>query len=123
MVKVVFCVRKRPEMSDEEFHRYWLEEHGPLVRDKAAALGIVRYVQTHKIETPANEAMRASRGAAEPYDGIAEVWWDSVEAMAAATATPEGREAGRALLEDERRFIDLARSALWVAEEHEIVAP
>lgn len=122
MVKVVFCVRKRPEMSDEEFHRYWLEEHGPLVRSKARALGIVRYVQTHKLDTPANEAMRASRGAAEPYDGIAEVWWESVESMAAATATGEGREAGRALLEDERRFIDLVRSALWVAEEHEIVA-
>ena len=33
-----------------------------------------------------------------------------------------GRAAGEALLEDERRFIDLARSPLFVAEEHPIVA-
>ena len=32
ITKLVFCVRKRPELSDEEFQTYWLERHGPLVR-------------------------------------------------------------------------------------------
>jgi hypothetical protein len=35
-------------------------------------------------------------------------------------ATPEGQEAARALLADEREFIDLARSALFLTEEHPI---
>ena len=30
---------------------------------------------------------------------------------------PDAREAGRALLEDERRFIDLSRSPLFFADE------
>jgi uncharacterized protein (TIGR02118 family) len=122
MIKVMFCVRRRPEMSREEFQRYWLEEHGPLVRERAPALGIRRYVQVHTLDSPINEAMRASRGGGEPYDGVAELWWESLAQMIAASSTEEGRKAGRELLEDEKRFIDLGSSALWVAEEHEIVS-
>ena len=122
MVKLTFCIRKLPDMSLAEFQRYWLENHGPLVRERAEVLGIKRYVQVHRWDSPANEAMRASREAAEPYDGVAELWWTSIEAMAAATSSPEGRQAGKELLDDERKFIDLRRSALWVGEEHELVA-
>ena len=32
----------------------------------------------------------------------------------------EGAEAGRALLEDEQKFIDLKQSTLFLTEEHEI---
>ena len=121
MIKLTFCVRKLPHMSLAEFQRYWLENHGPLVRDRAAVLGIKRYVQVHRLDSPVNDAMRASRQAGDPYDGVAELWWDSVEEFAAAAGTPEGRQAGQELLSDERKFIDLRRCALWVGEEHEIV--
>lgn len=121
MIKLTFCARRLPHMSLEEFQRYWKENHGPLVRERAAALAIRRYVQVHRLETPLNEAMRASRDTADPYDGVAELWWDSVEAMVAGTSSEEGRKAGRELLDDERKFIDLRRSALWVGQEHEIV--
>jgi uncharacterized protein (TIGR02118 family) len=122
MVKLTFCVRRLPHISLEEFQRYWLENHGPLVRERAGVLNIKRYVQVHRLDSPANDAMRASRDAADPYDGVAELWWESIEDLAAATATEEGRRAGRELLDDERKFIDLRRSALWVGEEHEVVA-
>ncbi len=121
MVKLTFCVRRLPNMSLVEFQRYWLENHGPLVCERAQVLGIKRYIQVHRLDSPANDAMRASRDAADPYDGVAELWWESIEAMAAATSSPEGRQAGRELLDDERKFIDLQRSALWVGEEHELV--
>lgn len=121
MIKLVFCLRRLPHLSLEEFQRYWLETHGPLVRSHAATLRIKRYVQVHTLDSPVNETLRASRDAAEPYDGVAELWWDGPEDLAAATATPEGQQAAQELLEDERKFIDLARSAIWVAEEHPIV--
>jgi uncharacterized protein (TIGR02118 family) len=122
MIKLVFCVKRLPHLSREEFQRHWRERHAPLVREAAAALGVRRYVQVHTLTSPANEAMRRGRGGPEEYDGVAELWFDSLEALAAGGATPEGRAAGRRLLEDERRFIDLARSPLWIAEEHEVVA-
>ena len=54
---------------------------------------------------------------------MAELWWDSVDALAAGTGTPEGRAAGDALLEDERRFIDHAASSMFLCEEHPFVGP
>jgi uncharacterized protein (TIGR02118 family) len=121
MIKLVFCLRRLPQLSREEFQRYWFDRHAPLVRSHAAALGIRRYVQTHTGEQPLNDVLQASRGGPEAYDGVAELWWDSAEALGAATATPEGQAAGAALLEDERRFIDLARSPLFVAVERVVI--
>ena len=121
MVKLVFCLRRLPELSRAEFQRYWREKHGPLVRQHAATLRIRRYVQLHTREDALNDVLRASRGGPEPYDGIAELWWDSREDLQAATASPEGQRASLELLEDERRFIDLGRSPLWIADEHPVV--
>jgi uncharacterized protein (TIGR02118 family) len=123
VIKLVFPLRRRPELSREEFQRYWRETHGPLVRAHAETLGIRRYVQSHTLSTPVNDGLRASRDAPEDFDGVAELWWDSLDALAAAVATPEGQAASVELLEDERRFIDHARSPLWLSEEHEVIAP
>lgn len=121
MIKLSFAVRRRSDIEPEEFHRYWRDEHGPLVRSLQPVLGIRRYVQTHRVETPFNDALRASRGALEPFDGVAELWWDDLDALVAATSKEEGSAAGRTLLEDEAAFIDLARSSLWLGEEVEII--
>ncbi len=121
MVKLVYCVRRLPSLSLEEFQRYWREKHGPLVRSHAKAQRVRRYVQSHTLDNPINEVIRESRGAAEAYDGVAELWWDSMEEFVAGATSPEGQEAAQALLEDERRFIDLGRSCLWLAEEHVVV--
>jgi uncharacterized protein (TIGR02118 family) len=121
MLKLTFCLRRLPHLSREEFQRYWLEKHGPLVRSFAPALHIRRYVQMHTTATPYNAALQQSRGGPDEYDGVAELWWDSLEDLAAAVATEAGRSAGLALLEDERTFIDLARSPLFVGEEHVVV--
>jgi len=123
VIKLAFCLRRRPELSREAFQRYWIEEHGPLVRRHAAALRIRRYVQLHTEDHPLNAALAESRGGPEAFDGIAELWWESFEDLASVLAMPEGQRAGAILLEDERRFIDLERSPLFVAREHELVAP
>jgi uncharacterized protein (TIGR02118 family) len=119
MVKLMFALRRRADLSREEFQRYWLEQHGPLVRSHASALGIRRYVQSHTLPDEFHLALRASRSAPEPYDGVAELWFDSVDAIAASATTEAGLAAGVALFEDERRFIDHERSPIWFAEEHE----
>jgi uncharacterized protein (TIGR02118 family) len=121
VIKLTFAVRRRDDVPSEEFHRYWQYEHGPLVRSFESALGMRRYVQTHRLETPLNDVLQASRSALEPFDGTAELWWDDVDALTAASSTPEGVAAGQALLTDEARFIDLSRSALWLGEEVEII--
>jgi uncharacterized protein (TIGR02118 family) len=121
VIKLVFAVRRRTDVDPAEFHRYWRDEHGPLVRSLQPALRIRRYVQTHRMETPLNDLLRASRSALEPFDGVAELWWDDLDALVAATSSAEGSTAGQTLLEDEARFIELEGSALWLGEEIEII--
>ncbi len=121
MVKLVFALRRLPHLTRDQFQRYWLEQHGPLVRSYAEVLGIRRYVQTHTLPDELQAALRASRGAPEPYDGVAELWYDSLEAIATAVITDQGRAAAIALLEDERRFIDHERSPLWFGEKRELI--
>jgi uncharacterized protein (TIGR02118 family) len=121
MLKLVFCLHRHPGLSREEFQRYWSETHGPLVRRCAEALRIERYVQLHTREDPLNPVLQASRGGPEAYDGIAELWWSDRGALEGALTTAEGQEAAQILLEDESRFIDLSRSPIWLADEHEIV--
>ncbi len=120
MIKLVYCIRRNPEKTPEEFRRYWLESHGPLVRSVAADIGAVRYVQSHTSEPELNALLAASRGSADSYDGITEVWWNSVEEMAASMSTPAGQEAQRRLVEDEATFIDFANSTVFMTEEHTI---
>ncbi|MEX0682831.1 MAG: EthD domain-containing protein [Dehalococcoidia bacterium] len=121
MIKLVFCLRRLPHLTLDEFQAYWREKHAPLVAGYADTLKIRRYVQVHTRDHPINQAMHASRPGPEPFDGVAELWWDSIDDLAAGGATPEGREAARALLEDEKRFIDLTQSPIWIAEEHAVV--
>ena len=119
MVKLIFCLHRRAELSREQFQSYWRDRHAPLVASHAQALGIRRYVQCHTLAESAFAAMTASRGSQPGYDGVAELWFDSLEQCLAARG-PTAREAGRALLEDEARFIDLTRSPLFFAQEHPI---
>src|SRR5260370_36562796 len=117
MIKPVFTPRRREGMTREEFQRYWREEHAPLVQRHAETLHIRRYVQVHLRETALDEAISAPRGS-QPrfYDGIAELWWDSLEDLTAAFTTEAGQAATQELAEDEQRFIDLPRSPLWLGE-------
>jgi uncharacterized protein (TIGR02118 family) len=121
MIKLVFVIRRREDLPLEEFHRYWLEEHAPLARSLLGQLGARRYVQTHTLNADLNAALAAPRGTAEAYDGLAEIWWDSLDAFLAAAGSEAGQGANEKLREDEARFIDFARSSLFITEEHAIL--
>ena len=46
MIKLTFCLRRKPGLSWDEFSNYWREVHAPLVKSHANALGVRRYVQS-----------------------------------------------------------------------------
>jgi uncharacterized protein (TIGR02118 family) len=82
MIKLTYCLRRKPGMTVEEFQRYWRETHAPLVEARAEVLGIKRYVQVHTVLPAVNAALQARNGGSpEAFDGVAELWVESVEAM------------------------------------------
>jgi len=121
MITIVFCVRKRPDMSMEEFRRFWWEEHGPYVKERAVTLRMKRYVQMPRLLAEGFDSVATARGAPESYDGIAQVSWGSLDDLKATFTDPAARRAARELLEDERRFIDFSRSPIFFTEEKVVV--
>jgi len=106
MVKAIYLIRRKSTLSTEDFHRYWRDVHGAIA---ARIPGLRRYVQCHAI---------TANGDQSEYDGAAEAWFDDMEAVRRAVASPE-YAAARA---DEARFIDLDRTTLIFTEEVPILA-
>jgi uncharacterized protein (TIGR02118 family) len=121
MIKLTFCLTRLPSLSRAEFQAYWINTHAPLVKSVSEVLGIRRYVQMHSMPEELSEPLRASRGGPAGYDGVAQLWYDSLEDLGVRLADPKAREAGALLLKDEKRFIDLARSPLWWGEEKVVI--
>lgn len=123
MMKVIYCLRRLPALTPEAFRQHWYEVHAPLVRAHAQVLRITRYVQVHTLSSPVADKLRAFRGAPEPYDGLAEIWYESLEALATLGRDPAAREASRLLREDEQRFVDVGSSPIWIGAERPILPP
>jgi hypothetical protein len=120
MIKITFCLTRKAGMTREAFQDYWFNRHAPLVASVRETLRIARYVQLHTGAYAMTDAIRAARAGsleAAPaiYDGVAQLWWTSIDDLT--LDTPETRAAGAALLADEAKFIDFARSPLWFGEE------
>lgn len=121
MIKLTFCLRRRADMTLEAFQRYWRTTHAALVAERAELLGIRRYVQLHSADLPRLHKSLQSRngGAPQPYDGVAELWFDSLDVFV--DNSPEKMQASAELLADERNFIDLPNSPMWLGKEHVVV--
>ena len=79
-VKNIELVIKRPDLTPENFHRHWIDTHGPL---GAAIAQVHRYVQSHT-------RLAAYQNDRTPVlDGVALTWFDDTAAMRAAATTPE----------------------------------
>lgn len=124
MIRLVFVLRRKPNLTRAEFQQYWRDVHGPLVAKHSTVLNILRYVQLHTLDDPINNQLAGARGTMEqPYDGVAELWWTNREALGATTDSAARQAAAKELLEDEARFIDLPQSPLWFAYEYPQVNP
>ncbi|MER6394793.1 EthD family reductase [Kitasatospora sp. NPDC001603] len=83
MITLLTVIRKRPEVSTEEFRHFMKHEYGPTYQ----ALPQTRtYVQYHLTDL-------ATDGAEEPIDAIVQISFDSAEAMADALATDAYKQA------------------------------
>jgi uncharacterized protein (TIGR02118 family) len=83
MIKSLSLLTAKDGMTREEFRKIWLAEHAPLVH---AVPGVRKYVLSFIVAEPttANAPIQSVR-----VDAIAELWYDDMEAMQRAAASPE----------------------------------
>jgi hypothetical protein len=122
MIKITFLMRRKAGISFETFSDYWLNSHVQLIRRHAAKLGIRRYVQSHVIGKDVAARLRGEWDTAIPYDGIAEVWLDSLDWVLGKPGDAELAAVHAELIADENSFMDHAGSALLITEEHVLIS-
>ena len=123
MLRLTFLLRRKKGMTRAEMQDYWLNVHGPLVVSHSATAKFLRYVQVHTTSDDHSRLPGRRGEMEEPYDGVAEVWWESRAAMLAAMQTDEGREFDRVLVEDELNFADIENSSAYYCYEYPQVNP
>jgi uncharacterized protein (TIGR02118 family) len=86
MLKSFSFLARKPGLSSEAFLHHWIEVHAPMWRSVPGIRGYVLGipVQNHSRADVAGLSM-------DPFDGVAQVWFDDLASRAAAAASPEGK--------------------------------
>ncbi len=103
MIKQISLFRKRSDLSYEDFFHYWSNTHAAMVTELPRLRG---YVQNHTL-SPGDTR----------YDGMAEMWFDSIEDM----RRNADREELVRVLEDQGHFIDGESMQSLICGEHVII--
>ena len=88
MVKIVWFLKRAEHLSLEEFSRWWLQGHAPVIAEKQGSM-LSRYVVNIRTET---DDLPAAAGTPCEWDGMAEEWFESEEAARRALSLPSAPE-------------------------------
>jgi len=110
LLKAVFLIKRRPDLSVAEFQDYWINGHAPQIPRDA---GIMRYVQCHQAPETYAEGTPA-------YDGVAELSFADYAAFQAYWSSDRIQAIFAA---DAPRFLDAANSTAFLAEETRVLWP
>ena len=86
MIKSISFLQRKPGFSREEFVRHWLDVHVPMCH---AVPGLRGYAVSTIVERQSRRDVPSL--AMGDFDGVAQVWFESLEARAAAGASVEGK--------------------------------
>ncbi|MFI4983009.1 MAG: EthD domain-containing protein [Nevskiales bacterium] len=102
MIKVMAFLKRRPGMSRQEFMHHWKDVHAPMGH---GVPGVRRYL----LHEPVEALGRADIPDLDlEFDGIAECWFDDLDAMKRSHASPEAQ----AWFADGALFIGLSRTLI-----------
>ncbi len=110
LVKALFLLRRRPDLSVAEFQKYWLEEHAPQIPRDA---GVLRYVQCH-------QAPEAYADDTPAFDGVAELCFAGFDAFSAYWNSDRVQAIFAA---DAPQFLDAANCNAFLAREVRLIWP
>jgi EthD domain-containing protein len=111
VIKIVALIKRRPDLTVEEFRDYYAHRHAPLFRraiPPEVSDAITHYVQNHAVAL-------GSTGTDAPYDCVTEIGFDDLDGMRLWSRWYLGDE-GTVLRDDEEHFMDVGRRVVIVSE-------
>jgi len=116
MIKFIQCIRKKPDMSVQDFRRSW-KAYQAKATELAKAMNAAGLTFFTTLNVEENLQVMLTRGTSEPFDGVAEFRISN----APRTIEALSREPGKSLMESMQRsqteFVDLENSSFFFAAE------
>lgn len=117
MIRFINCMKRRPELTADQFRRYWNDPQFLALIERVAALtGATRYARNATLTVEANLLVQQTRGTRDPYDGVLEYWWDSAAHLIERANSPEGQALTQEMLAYQKQFVDLGASTAFFTE-------
>jgi hypothetical protein len=121
MIRLAHCVRKRDDISLQDFRYYWQSpEFDQLLERMANFFGARRYAKNATLAVDANLWVKEMRNCDAPFDGVIEYWWDNA-AQVMDLALTEPFHVLRTEMElFQWKFMALERSVIFFTEGDQI---
>jgi hypothetical protein len=118
MVRFISCLRRREDISEVDFRRYWdADEFADLVTRMARAVGAEHYQFKRTLIVEANENIQRMRGGAAPFDGVIEYWFSGrIAKLDELLEIPSTRQVLSDMNEYQAQFVDISRSCGFFTE-------
>ena len=116
MVKFIQCIRKKPEISLQEFRLFW-KSYQAKAAELARSVNAVGLTFSTTLAVDENLQVMLVRGTSEPYDGIVEFRVSNAPRMMEKLETAPAREIWKEFREMQNEHIDLENSAFFFASE------
>ncbi len=81
MIAAISMMRRRADISLEQFRRHWLDPHGVMT---AELPGVRYYIQSHCLDAPGTNALAKDLA----IEGFPQLWFDGLEARRIAYTSP-----------------------------------
>lgn len=117
MIRHITCIRKKPDIPDEEFRAYWTAPEFEDLQQKVVALARpVRYSKNLALKVEATQRVIDDRGFIDPFDAVIEFWWEDASQLMALYDSPEAQRLLKKIADYESQFIDKFRSTAFFTE-------
>ncbi len=111
------CIRKKPDLSDQEFRAFWnAPEFEDLNQQVATLAKAVGYSRNLTLKVEATHRIIDDRGFADPFDAVIEFLWEDASELMELYGTPEAQELREKIADYENQFIDRSRSTAFFTE-------
>lgn len=117
MIRYIKCIRKKSDISDEEFRAFWnAPEYEDLNQQLVTLTKPVRYSRNLALKVEATQRLIADREFIDPFDAVIELWWEDASQLMVLYETPEAQQLRQTIVDYENQLIDKSRSTVFFTE-------
>lgn len=117
MIRFINCVRKRQDISMDEFRRFW---NSPEFDQMFGRLFLIikpkGFAKNLTLQVSANQDIQEARGSSDPFDATIEYWWDNATELMENWDTEDAIKFHDEMLEFQKQFIDVENCHAFFTE-------